>query len=130
MQAALRSSAIAVRNTLLQHVRVTVAAISLKTPVVLDDRLCYSSGHATYLDKSSVTDRILELVKKMEKVDPSKVAPEAAFQKDLLLDSLDTVELVMAIEEEFAIEIPDAEADKISSCSEAIEYVASHPAAK
>lgn len=52
------------------------------------------------------------------------------FQKDLGLDSLDTVELVMAIEEEFAIEIPDSEADKILSCSDAISYISAHPMAK
>lgn len=46
------------------------------------------------------------------------------------LDSLDVVELVMAIEEEFAIEIPDAEADKILTASEAISYISSHPMAK
>jgi NADH dehydrogenase (ubiquinone) 1 alpha/beta subcomplex 1, acyl-carrier protein len=46
------------------------------------------------------------------------------------LDSLDIVELVMAIEEEFAIEIPDAEADKILTAPEAIAYISSHPMAK
>lgn len=59
-----------------------------------------------------------------------QVAPGAVFQKDLGLDSLDVVELVMALEEEFAIEIPDSEADKILSCSEAISYVSSNPMAK
>ena len=44
--------------------------------------------------------------------------------------TLDTVEVVMALEEEFAIEIPDSEADKILSCTDAISYVASHPMAK
>ena len=58
------------------------------------------------------------------------MTPTASFQKDLGLDSLDTVELVMAIEEEFSIEIPDAEADKILSCSDAISYIAMHPMAK
>ena len=58
------------------------------------------------------------------------MSPTAAFQKDLGLDSLDTVEVVMALEEEFAIEIPDSEADKILSCTDAISYVASHPMAK
>ncbi|KAF3553597.1 hypothetical protein F2Q69_00010657 [Brassica cretica] len=55
------------------------------------------------------------------------VTPDVHFQKDLGLDSLDTVEIVMAIEEEFKLEIPDKEADKIDSCSLAIEYVFSHP---
>ena len=60
----------------------------------------------------------------------SQVSSSASFQKDLGLDSLDTVELVMALEEEFAIEIPDSEADKILSCSDAISYISSHPMAK
>lgn len=59
-----------------------------------------------------------------------QVTPTSEFQKDLGLDSLDTVELVMALEEEFAIEIPDSEADKILSCADAINYIASHPMAK
>ncbi len=59
-----------------------------------------------------------------------KVVPTAVFEKDLGLDSLDVVELVMAFEEEFAIEIPDADADKISSVTDAVNYIASHPMAK
>jgi NADH dehydrogenase (ubiquinone) 1 alpha/beta subcomplex 1, acyl-carrier protein len=58
-----------------------------------------------------------------------QVNPDAHFEKDLGLDSLDTVEVVMAIEEEFKLEIPDMEADKIDSLPLAIEYVASHPMA-
>ncbi|GAB4820481.1 hypothetical protein N2152v2_007527 [Parachlorella kessleri] len=85
---------------------------------------------ASYLDKNEVTDRVLNCVKNFEKVEPSKVNSSASFQKDLGLDSLDTVELVMALEEEFAIEIPDSEADKILSCSDAISYIAAHPMAK
>lgn len=60
----------------------------------------------------------------------TQVSPSASFQKDLGLDSLDTVELVMALEEEFAIEIPDSEADKILSCADAISYIASNPMAR
>ena len=56
--------------------------------------------------------------------------PTSAFQAELGLDSLDTVEVVMAFEEEFSIEIPDSEADKILSVSDAIEYLAAHPQAK
>ncbi|MCO5564079.1 hypothetical protein L7F22_017735 [Adiantum nelumboides] len=59
-----------------------------------------------------------------------QVTPSSHFEKDLGLDSLDTVEVVMAIEEEFALEIPDAEADKLDSCPAAINYVAAHPMAK
>ena len=56
--------------------------------------------------------------------------PGSHFEKDLGLDSLDVVELVMAFEEEFAIEIPDADADKIISVEDAVNYVAQHPMAK
>ncbi len=59
-----------------------------------------------------------------------QVTPEAHFEKDLGLDSLDVVELVMALEEEFGVEIPDAEADKIASVSEAVNYIISNPLAK
>lgn len=59
-----------------------------------------------------------------------QVTPSAHFQNDLGLDSLDTVEVVMAFEEEFALEIPDADADKIFSCADAIDYIASQPRAK
>ena len=54
----------------------------------------------------------------------------ATFKEDLGLDSLDAVEVVMAIEDEFTIEIPDSEADKILSIADAVAYIISHPAAK
>jgi len=87
-------------------------------------------AESTYIDKNVVTDRVINVVKNFDKVDPAKVTPSSHFQKDLGLDSLDTVEVVMAFEEEFAIEIPDSEADKILSTSDAINYVAAHPQAK
>lgn len=58
-----------------------------------------------------------------------QVTPDVHFQNDLGLDSLDNVEIVMALEEEFKLEIPDKEADKIDSCSLAIEYIYNHPMA-
>ena len=59
-----------------------------------------------------------------------QVSPTSSFSADLGLDSLDTVEVVMAMEEEFAVEIPDADADKITSVSEAVEYLANNANAK
>lgn len=55
----------------------------------------------------------------------SQVTEKADFQKDLSLDSLDRVELVMAFEEEFSVEIPDVEADKLKCCADVAEYVIS-----
>lgn len=59
-----------------------------------------------------------------------QVTPTAHFQNDLGLDSLDTVEIVMALEEEFGFEIPDSDADKISTITHAVELISSHPQAK
>ncbi|KAL7203965.1 hypothetical protein ACSBR2_017096 [Camellia fascicularis] len=87
------------------------------------------SSHDDHITKEEVIDRVLDVVKSFPKVDPSKVTPDVHFQKDLGLDSLDTVEIVIALEEEFKLEIPDKEADKIDSCFLAIEYIHNHPMA-
>ncbi len=84
----------------------------------------------TFIDPKEVSDRIVTVVKNFDKVDPAKVTPASKFADDLGLDSLDAVEVVMAIEDEFAIEIPDAEADKILSVEDAVEYISGHPMAK
>ncbi|GAX22373.1 NADH dehydrogenase (ubiquinone) 1 alpha/beta subcomplex 1 [Fistulifera solaris] len=88
------------------------------------------SAPPAFLDAKEVTDRIITVVKNFDQVDPSKVTPDVSFAKDLGLDSLDIVEVVMAIEDEFAIEIPDQEADKITTIAQAIDYISSHPMAK
>jgi acyl carrier protein len=59
-------------------------------------------------------------------VEEAEVTDEASFVDDLGADSLDTVELVMALEEEFGIEIPDEDAEKISSVNDAISYIKEH----
>ena len=89
----------------------------------------FATGSA-FLDPSEVTARIIDVVKNFDQVDSNKVTEKVKFTDDLGLDSLDVVEVVMAIEDEFAIEIPDAEADKIVSISDAVEYISSHPMAK
>ena len=77
-----------------------------------------------------MTARVIEVVKKFDKVDQSKVTPTSNFKADLGLDSLDETEVVMAFEEEFNIDIPDAEADKIKSLEDAINFVTADPNAK
>jgi NADH dehydrogenase (ubiquinone) 1 alpha/beta subcomplex 1 len=68
--------------------------------------------------------RIVNILSGFDKVtDATKITPNAHFANDLGLDSLDTVEVVMAIEEEFSIEIPDKDADAIHSVPQAVEYI-------
>ncbi len=69
------------------------------------------------------TRRVKDLIAESLGVNPLEVAPEASFIDDLGADSLDIVELVMAIEKEFAIEIPDEDAEKISTVRDAIDYI-------
>jgi len=84
----------------------------------------------TFLDKKEVAERVVAVLKGFEKVDASKVTATAHFVNDLGLDSLDAVEVCMALEEEFVITIPDAEAEKILSAEDAIAFIAAHPNAK
>ncbi|KAL0464286.1 UNVERIFIED_CONTAM: Acyl carrier protein 1, mitochondrial [Sesamum latifolium] len=119
----------ALRSTILRHVRVPLSRTLFLNGSRTTAVRSMSSHGDDHLDKQEVVDRVLDVVKTFPKVDPSKVTPDVHFQKDLGLDSLDTVEIVMALEEEFKLEIPDKEADKIDSCPLAIEYIYNHPMA-
>ena len=77
---------------------------------------------------SSIEERVIKIIVEQLGVKPEDVRPEASFVEDLGADSLDTVELVMALEEEFETEIPDEEAEKISTVQSAIDYVKAHAA--
>ena len=79
---------------------------------------------------ASVAERVINIVADQLGVDKEKVTPETSFVNDLGADSLDTVELVMAFEEEFGIEIPDEDAEKITRVKEAVEYIDSHAKGK
>lgn len=70
-----------------------------------------------------VEEKVKEIISKQLGVDPAQVTDKASFVEDLGADSLDTVELVMAFEEAFGIEIPDEDAEKIVRVEDAIEYI-------
>ena len=72
---------------------------------------------------SSIENRVKEIIIEQLGVDQKEVTPEASFINDLGADSLDTVELVMALEEEFDVEIPDEDAEKIITVSDVTNYI-------
>ena len=73
-----------------------------------------------------VADRVKKIIVDQLGVEEELVTPEASFVDDLGADSLDTVELVMALEEEFETEIPDEEAEKITTVQQAVDYIKAH----
>ncbi len=77
-------------------------------------------------DMSSVEERVKQIVVEQLGVKEEEVSEDSSFVDDLGADSLDTVELVMALEEEFNCEIPDEEAEKITTVQEAISYINEH----
>ena len=76
----------------------------------------------------STYDRLKKIVAEQLGVDESEVTPQASFVDDLNADSLDLVELIMSLEEEFGMEIPDEDAERIRTVQEAVDYVDEHSA--
>ncbi|KAH7545381.1 hypothetical protein FEM48_Zijuj01G0087500 [Ziziphus jujuba var. spinosa] len=141
-----------IKNSILWHVR---GRSSAKTWLFaengnvlkqLSSSKMFASTTGTHTDQTM--DRVIGLVKKFDKIDatkktidlplsrnknmnknfvtlPEQVTETADFQKDLSLDSLDRVELVMAFEQEFSIEIPDEKADKLTCCADVAKYIVS-----
>jgi acyl carrier protein len=75
---------------------------------------------------ADIFDRVKRIIVDRLGVDESEVTPEASFKEDLGADSLDVVELVMELEDEFDMEISDEDAEKITTVGEVIEYIQSH----
>lgn len=75
------------------------------------------------ISREDIVKRVIESCKNQLGVEEEKVIESASFTEDLGADSLDTVELVMALEEEFDIEIPDEDAEKITTVKQAIDYI-------
>jgi len=73
-----------------------------------------------------IFEKMKKLIADQLDVEENEIKMEASFQNDLDADSLDVVELIMAIEDEFDIEIPDEEAEKISTVKDAVEYIQNH----
>ncbi|HEX2077870.1 MAG TPA: acyl carrier protein [Longimicrobium sp.] len=78
---------------------------------------------------ADIEAKVKEIIINELGVDAEKVTPEASFVEDLGADSLDTVELVMAFEEEFGMEIPDEEAEKLRTVGDAIQYIQTNASA-
>jgi len=80
-------------------------------------------GKEVGIAMATVDERVKKIIAEQLGVEEDEVTPEASFVEDLGADSLDTVELVMALEEEFAIEIPDEDAEKILTVGKAMDYI-------
>jgi acyl carrier protein len=78
------------------------------------------------LDREEVLTKIQEITADRLGVDETDVTSDASFREDLEADSLDLVELIMELEEQFGMEIPDEEAEKITTVEEAVDYVVEH----
>jgi acyl carrier protein len=81
------------------------------------------------LDREEILTKIQEITADRLGVDETDVTPDASFREDLEADSLDLVELIMELEEQFGMEIPDEEAEKITTVEEAVDYVQEHQTA-
>ena len=75
------------------------------------------------MSEASIFEKVKKIVAEQLSVETGKITPQSNFANDLNADSLDTVELVMALEEEFDIEIPDEAAEKITTVQEAVDYI-------
>jgi len=77
-----------------------------------------------------ITDRIVKALKNIDKIDPAKVTPTSHLINDLGLDSLDATEVTLALEDEFAIEIPENQIDNLLTVPDIVSFFSSHPHTK
>ncbi|XP_005743553.1 NADH:ubiquinone oxidoreductase subunit AB1b isoform X3 [Pundamilia nyererei] len=128
------SSNLALRVTAVQAVAVhrplSFAADSRRTRWLVQSRipsvgvLCRQYGDLPPLTLETIKERVMYVLKLYDKINPEKLQTSSHFMKDLGLDSLDQVEIIMAMEDEFGFEIPDAEAEKLMTPEEIVQYIA------
>uniref|UniRef100_A0A2K5XL03 Acyl carrier protein n=1 Tax=Mandrillus leucophaeus TaxID=9568 RepID=A0A2K5XL03_MANLE len=87
-------------------------------------QLCRQYSDMPPLTLEGIRDRVLYVLKLYDKIDPEKLSVDSHFMKDLGLDSLDQVEIIMAMEDEFGFEIPDTDAEKLMCPQEIVDYIA------
>ncbi|XP_004398862.1 PREDICTED: acyl carrier protein, mitochondrial [Odobenus rosmarus divergens] len=97
------------------------ASVLAQVPIT---QLCRQYSDAPPLTLEGIKDRVLYVLKLYDKIDPEKLSVNSHFMKDLGLDSLDQVEIIMAMEDEFGFEIPDTDAEKLMCPQEIVDYIA------
>ena len=90
-------------------------------PALVGVRMFADAG--TALTRDEIQTRAMDVLKLFDKVNPEKVSSKSHFNNDLGLDSLDVVEIVMALEDEFGFEISDEEAEKVFTVEDAVEFI-------
>ncbi|XP_007956888.1 acyl carrier protein, mitochondrial [Orycteropus afer afer] len=98
--------------------------VSVLAQVPRVTQLCRQYSDAPPLTLEGIKDRVLYVLKLYDKIDPEKLSVNSHFMKDLGLDSLDQVEIIMAMEDEFGFEIPDIDAEKLMCPQEIVDYIA------
>lgn len=86
----------------------------------------HSARRSQEVEMASIDEKVKHIIVEQLGVDQAEVKPEAKFVDDLGADSLDVVELVMALEEEFSLEISDEDAEKLQTVQQAIDYIKAH----
>jgi acyl carrier protein len=87
------------------------------------------NNEGNQMSEANINTRVVKIVSEQLGIEESKIMPESSFVDDLGADSLDTVELVMAFEEEFDVEIPDEDSRKITTVSDVLDYIKNRVAA-
>src|SRR5438270_290325 len=86
-------------------------------------RLATNPNETNFMAEKSIEEKVKDIIVEQLGVNPEQVTPQASFIEDLGADSLDIVELVMAFEEEFSVEVPDEDAEKLQTVGDVIKYI-------